>query len=637
MSVRWFPRFLLMGLLWAGLLVPSALLAQTETKSQDAPAAEAEKSDEADKTEKTEKKAPEKVVVPVFSLSSPITEKPTAEDFPFSTGSSPESFLSLTKRLRKTIDDDEVQAIVLFGSEASLGIAQVEELHQIFDELKKADKKIYAHADWLDTSRYALLSGATHLSVTPTGHLFVTGLYGEQLYLRGLFDKIGVTPDFLTCGAYKSAAEMFMRKGPSPEAEEMYGWLYDGVYDSYLSVIAEGRDVSKEQAEKWIDQGLYSAESAAEAGLIDASEQKRAFEARIRKDLGEGVTFDRRYGKAKQKEIDLSNPFAALQIWAEILGGGKKTESKKDAVAVVYVEGAIMPGSSTPSLFDAGEGAYSEPLRKALDKAAGDDTVKAVVLRVNSPGGSVVASEIILAATKRVKDKKPLVVSMGNIAGSGGYYVACGTDTIFAEPGTITGSIGVVSGKLATTKMWDKIGIHFEPIQRGKRAGMLSSAQVFTDQDRAEMQSWMVEVYEVFKGHVLAARKDRLKKPIDEIAGGRVFTGKQALELGLVDKLGGLNDAIEFAAEKADVEDYEVRTLPAPKSFFEMLAGDINSSKSDDKHLNMQPVTGLWETVLPMLKGLDPHRTRAIRSAFQQLGIVQKERVSLTMPILLCH
>lgn len=615
-----FLRSCLMILTVMGILSLTPAWAQ-ETKEKDKP--------------KEEKKAAEKVVVPVFTLQATITEKPIAEDLPFAVGSAPESFLSFTKRLRKAVEDKEVKGVVFLDGDASFGVAQMEELHQIFDELKKADKKIYAHADWLETQKYALLSGATHLSVTPTGHLFVNGLYGEQVYLRGLFDKIGVTPDFLTCGAYKSAAEVFMRKSASPEAKEMYTWLYDGLYDSYLSLIAKGRGVDKEQAKKWIDKGLYSAESAAKDGLIDATEHRRDFEARIRKELGEELTFERRYGKPKQKELDLSSPFAAIQLWAEILGGGKKTESNKDAVAVVYVEGAIMPGNSSPSLFETGEGAYSEPIRKALDKVAADDKVKAVVLRVDSPGGSVVASEVILTATQKVKAKKPLIVSMGNVAGSGGYYVACGTDTIFAEPGTITGSIGVLSGKLATQQMWDKIGIHFEPHQRGKRSGMLSSAQVFTEDEKAEMQAWMDEVYGEFKDHVLDVRKDRLKKPIDELAGGRVYTGQQALELGLVDKLGGLNDAIKFAAEQAKVEDYEVRVVPEAKSFLDMLLGDLaGETKPTDKHLNTPPIDGLWQTVLPMLEGMDPGRLRAVKATFQQLGVIQTERISLSMPIL---
>ena len=596
--------------------------AKTDTKTEDK------------KESKQEKKAPAKVVVPVFSLSARITEKPAAEELLFATSGKPESFLSFTKRLRKAVDDDEVKGIVFLSGTASFGIAQTEELHQIMDDLKKADKKIYAHADDLDTKRFVLFSGATHLAVSPTGHLFVTGIYGEQLYLRGLFDRIHVKPDFLTCGAYKSAAELFMRKSASPEAKEMYGWLYDGLYDSYLTAISKGRGVTKDKVRGWIDEGLYSAESATKAGLIDASEYPQDFEARIRKDLGEGVEFDHRYGKKKQKEIDLSNPFAALQIWAELLSGGKKAESTKDAVAVVYVEGAIMPGKGTPSLFGESESAYSDPIRKALDKVADDKSVKAVVLRVDSPGGSVVASELILSATQRVKKKKPLIVSMGNVAGSGGYYVSCGTDTIFAEPGTITGSIGVLTGKLATEQMWDQIGINFEPHARGKRAAMMSSAAVFTDDERADLQKWMDEVYEDFKDHVLAARKDRLTKPIEQLAEGRVFTGKQALEYGFVDKLGGLNDAIKFAAKQAKMEEYEVRMVPKTKSVFEILAEDLSGeTEQSDKHLHLG-AGSLWDTVLPMLKGLDPHRVRSVHRAFQQLEIIQQERMSLTMPIL---
>ena len=195
--------------------------------------------------------------------------------------------------------------------------------------------------------------------------------------------------------------------------------------------------------------------------------------------------------------------------------------------------------------------AYSTPIRKALDKAAEDDTVKAVVLRVDSPGGSAVASEIILNATKRVAAKKPLIVSMGNVAGSGGYYVACGTKTIFADASTITGSIGVVGGKLATNGMWDKIGVTWKPTKRGANAGMLSSGDMFTDEQRALLQGWMDEIYDVFKGHVVAIRGDKLKKDIDELAGGRVFTGQQALELGLVDQIGGLSDAIALRRQRS--------------------------------------------------------------------------------------
>ncbi len=308
-------------------------------------------------------------------------------------------------------------------------------------------------------------------------------------------------------------------------------------------------------------------------------------------------------------------------------------------MAIVYVEGPIMLGKAEASPFGGSEGAFSEPIRKALDEVARDEKVKAVVLRVDSPGGSAIASEIILNATSRVKEKKPLIVSMGNVAGSGGYYVACGSETVFADTATITGSIGVVSGKLATSEMWDQWGINFSANARGKKAGILSSGTKFTEDERQQMQAWMDEIYGVFKGHVLKVRGDRLKKPIDELAGGRVFTGQQALELGLVDRIGTLSDAIAFAANSAKVTDYDVRSLPKPTNFLETILEDLNGQKKDDPYLMTPTVSrgGLQgsaiDLLLPILKDLDPARARLVRQAFAQLQVIQTERVSLTMPL----
>ena len=215
-----------------------------------------------------------------------------------------------------------------------------------------------------------------------------------------------------------------------------------------------------------------------------------------------------------------------------------------------------------------------------------------MVLRVNSPGGSAVASEIILNATKRVKAKKPFVVSMGSVAGSGGYYVSMGADTIFADASTITASIGVLGGKFATTDMWNKIGITWDSSRRGANAGLLSSDAVFTEAERKKMQGWMNDIYGVFKGHVVAARGAKLKKPIDELAAGRVFTGQQALELGLVDKIGTLDDAIQHVAEQAKLKDYEVRVYPEPKNFMEVLVEEMSDGDRDPNHLAL-PASGV--------------------------------------------
>ncbi len=572
-------------------------------------------------------------IVPVFTLSGSIREKPVPEDFPFGPVRV-ESFHSLITRMNKAASDRDVAAVVILLEGTRLGYGQLEELRDAMARLQKAGKPVYTHTDWTTTGGLTLLSGVSRFSMTPTGYLFATGLHAEQVYLRGLLDKLGVQPDFLTCGDYKSAGETFMRTGPSPQAEEMYNWLYDGLFDGILRQIADGRNVDRKQAQAWIDQGLYSAESAQKAGLIDAVEYRNDFIAYIKSQHGEEIEFDKKYGKKRPPTVDLNNPFSVMQLYMQLLTGPPKRRSTGDAVAIVYVEGAINSGSPTPSLFGPSEGAYSDPIRKALEKALEDKRVKAVVLRVDSPGGSAVASEAIMQATQRVAAKKPLVVSMGNVAASGGYYVSLASDTVYADPSTITGSIGVVGGKIVTTGMWNKIGVTFHGFGRGKRSSLLSTGQPWSDDERAEMQSWMDEVYEVFKQHVVDIRGDKLAKPIEELAGGRVFTGRQALEFGLVDHLGGLHQAIEHAARKAGLEKFDVRVIPRPKNFLELMMGDLSGQSDEDKQQLSLPgmESSLWKAALPLLQGVDPQRMSVIQQAFEQLELLKQERVIMAMP-----
>ena len=582
-----------------------------------------------------------KPVVAVFSLDRPITEAPTGDDFLFgSIGAEP--LKDLVARMNKVRDDEAVKGVVLLIGDTSLGYGQIEEIRGVMDQIKSAGKEIHAHADSLSTRDYVLVSGASKISVVPTGTVVITGIRAEEPYVRGLLDLIGVKPDFMTCGAYKSAAEMFMRKGPSEESDRMTNWLLDSMYETAVRLIAEGRGVTSEKAGQWIDGGLYTAEKAKQSGIVDAVQYRQDFVAELKSKYGDDVEFNKRYGKKKDDEIDLSSPMGLFKLWARILQGPTKKPSK-DAVAIVYVEGPIVPGKPQPSPFGSSGIAYSTPIRKALDKAAGDESIKAVVLRVDSPGGSATASEIILNATKRVKAKKPLVVSMGDVAGSGGYYVACGADTIFADASTITASIGVLGGKFATTDMWNKIGITWKSYGRGASAGMLSARDVFSEAEREKIQGLMSDVYNVFKAHVVSARGDRLKKEIDQIAGGRVFTGRQALELGLVDKLGGLDHAVEHVAEQAQLDDYEVRVLPKPKSFVEMLLSDLGASDEEEDENTISISLGSlaprrslspFEAVLPYLEGFEPHRVEAVKSAFRQLSLFDEERVILAMPVI---
>ncbi len=576
--------------------------------------------------------------IAVFRLAGQLTETP-AEESLFMGGAPTLSLKDLVTRIKKAGEDPEVKALVILHEGGSLGAAQVEEVRDAIARVKIAGKGVYATADSLSMREYVLLSGATRLSVVPTADLWVTGLYGESPYLRGLLEKVGVTPDFLTCGAFKSASEIFMREGPSAEAEAMQNWLLDGMFEASLKQIALGRGVDVAKARQWINEGPYTAEKARAAGMIDAVEHRQDFENKLRSKYGQEVVFDKKYGQKQAPKVDVSSPFAFLKIWGELLGESQKKKSTKDSVAIVYVEGAIALGGSQTSPFGA-QSATSSKIRKALDETASDSTIKAVVLRVNSPGGSAVASEIILDATRRVKAKKPFVVSMGDVAGSGGYYVACASDVIFADESTITGSIGVVGGKMATADMWKKVGVRFKSYQRGENAGILSTARVFSGPERERMQTWMNDVYGVFKGHVQAVRGDRLKKPLDELAGGRVFTGKQALEYGLVDKIGSLQDAITYVADQAKLKDYEIRTVPAAKNFLETLVQESSGEDDAKPGLNLasSPLASwkgsvsIVDLAMPYLRQLDPDRIAAVKLALQRLELIRQEGVVVMMP-----
>jgi protease-4 len=486
----------------------------------------------------------------------------------------------------------------------------------------------------LSTGTYAAATGTSHISLVPTGDLWLMGLYAETPYLRGTFDKLAIVPDIEQCGDFKTGGELFTRTGPSEPAQQMNEWLFDGIYDALVKMIADARGMTPEKVRALIDNGPYTAEQALKAGLIDSVKHRQDFIAGLKERYGRSVEVVVDYGEGGDDEIP--DDFFALFAFMMKIFNPKPEAYTDPSIAIVYVEGLIQTGSAEISPFGTASGAYSTTIRKALDKAAEEDSVKAVVLRIDSPGGSALASEIILDATKRVAAKKPLVVSMGNVAGSGGYYVTCAADTIFAGENTITASIGVLGGKLVTTGFWDKLGVSWHPMQRGEMASLLSSAAPFSEKERAKIRDYMETVYATFRNHVTEARGDRLTKPIDELAGGRVFTGAQALELGLVDKLGGLEDAIKFTAKKARLGEYEIRVIPEPPNFFDLFMGDTDDDEFAWSTVNTRSLwladSPLFRDLLPTLAKTDPLRFNAILRSLRKVELIHQENVVTVMP-----
>ena len=569
--------------------------------------------------------------VAVFELKGQVTELPAAMDDPFATQAQ-ESCTSLTKRIREAAADDDVAGVVVLCESPQMGWAQSEEIHKSLAAVRAADKPVYVHDDSYTTAEFAMLSPASVLATSPEGSVLIPGLYGEQPYLRGLLDKIDVEPDFIALGDYKAAGEMFMRREPSEAAAKNTKWLYDSLYASVVEAIATGRGVSEEQATEWIDEAVFSADEAVADGVLDAAVTRDELADRIEDDLGK-VEFDKKYKVPKQKTIDLSSPFGLLNFYADLLAGPKRKTSSEPSIAIVHVNGAIQDGEPTGSPFGplgSSGGAYSGPIRRALDKAANDASVRAVVLRVDSPGGSATASEVILQAAKRVTEKKPLVVSMGNVAASGGYYVSMAGETIFVDEKTITGSIGVVSGKVATREMWENLGINFVPIARGEKADLFSTMEPFTDEQEEQMLDFMRDVYGTFKGHVEANRGEKLAQPLDELAGGRVYSGRQAIELGLADEVGSIHEAIEAARKAAKLgEEFELRVIPRPKNFIELLMADLSPTKDDGE----KPRLSLAAMAEPLFAALDPKRAEAVRMVLEQGDIVRRNKIGLISPV----
>jgi protease-4 len=547
-------------------------------------------------------------------------------------GISPElsvSLYQLLKRLEHALEDDEVTGVVITTLGFFSGMAQGEEIHRILVRFREASKPVHVHALALDTMGSAVFSAAAELCLVPTSSVHMTGLNAEAMYARGLLDKIGIEPQFLHIGDYKAAAETFTNMEPSQESRENMNRLLDGLYENLVSMIADGRGLRKSEVRRLIDESPISASQAMEAGLIDSISHRDDFIRRIREHYGENTSFLNHYGEEVRPSFEFTSPLAFLSIFSQLSKRGK--EGRKDTIAIIHVDGPILPGYGDASPFGSSGVTHSGNIRNALEEARGDDSIKAVILRVDSPGGSALASEIILEASEKTREKKPLIVSMGNVAASGGYYVSCRADTIFADPSTITGSIGVVGGKMITTGMWDKLGVNWVGYKRGKNADLLSSSSRFNESQSRKMKLLMEDTYTEFTSHVSEGRGEKLSASMNKLAGGRVYTGTQAKEVGLVDEMGGLNKAIAHAAAKAGLDHWEIRVLPRQKNFFEVLFGEGQEDHVSD--ITVESAVS-WSRSIPQLQGLlplietlDPVHAKILHQFLRRLELIHNEKV----------
>jgi protease-4 len=495
-----------------------------------------------------------------------------APEVPF--GRPPLTYRGLLEILKKAEADPLVRAVILEVKEPSVGMARLQGIRQALVRLRSGGKKLYVHTEELTQPGMVLASLADRLSIPESGLILLPGVSAEVLYLKNLFALLGIDWLVIQQKEYKSAFESFVRDRMSPELREVLEGMLDQNYQTLVENISSGRRIPAERVREAIDQAIITPQRARELGLVDAVEYRDEFEAAIRKDLGGEITLRQNYGRGS-RDLEVGNPFV---LFAQLMKVFSPPERRRGdptpKIAIVYAEGPIMSGKSQGSPFGGAGTVGSVTLVKAIEEAAGDDSVKAIVLRIDSPGGSGTASDVIWRSLMRAREKKPVIASLSDVAASGGYYLAMGAQYIVAEPTTITGSIGVIAARPNLERLLGFWGVRAERIQRGRNAGIFDVFREPSDGERGTLTDYVSGFYREFVGKVARSR-GLPEEEVEKVARGRVWTGLQAKERHLVDELGGLELAMEIARKRANLpEDAAPRVIeyPEPPDFFEILS-----------------------------------------------------------------
>ncbi len=487
----------------------------------------------------------------LMRLSGDVPEKPPMElpDF-LSSGPPPVTVTGVWRALAAAAGDPHIKAVVVEPEGIASGWAKLEEIRMDLDRFRKSGKPVFAYLRQPGSREYYLASGADRVYLGPSEPVMVKGLRAEIMYFKKTLDKLGVTVDVEHAGKYKDFGDMFTRSDMSPETREVMNSMVDGLYASLVDGIAAGRHKSAADVRAIIDQGPFTAPQALKAGLVDALMFEDQMWGEIRDRL-----------KIEPKKVTLAS-------YSRVPPSGARSQ-----VAIVVGEGDIVRGD--PGDDGIGENSLtSYGFTRMLRTLENDSIVKGVIVRIDSPGGEVTASDEIWREMNLLSKKKPVVISMSDAAASGGYFMAMTGDPIVAYPGTLTGSIGVVFGKPILRGLYDKLGITKDSIQRGQNAGIDSDYTPLSPAERQKLVDGIDESYRDFVGKVAAARHRKFEE-IELVAQGRVWLGGQAKEKGLVDRVGGLDTALELVREKAKIpagEKVGILLYPAKRSLFEMLA-----------------------------------------------------------------
>jgi protease-4 len=458
--------------------------------------------------------------------------------------------------IRRAKTDPRVKTLVVLPRAGGVLWGQVQELRGAIEDFKTSGKGVTAFLEAGGGMEYYLATAADRIVMMPAGQLDVVGVATYEVFLRGALDKLGVFPDMLHIGDYKTASNTFTEKGFTPAHREMSASMNRDWYDELVRAVAAGRKMSEADAKRAVDGGPYLAEEARKAGLVDAL----AYDDQLDDD---GPVRGTRKLEAKTYVRPDDNYGAA---------GAPR-------IALIYAVGTITSGQSAADAFGGGS-VGSDSFLMWMRRARLDPNVRAVVVRIDSPGGSAIASEVMWREIKLTRDVKPVVVSMGDVAASGGYYIAAPAHAIVAQPGTITGSIGVVTGKMVLKGTADKLGVGVDAVSDGPMSQIYSPFRPFSAEERTRVLAQMKSTYDLFVSRVAEGR-NMTPEAVHAVAQGRVWTGTQAKARGLVDELGGLDVALRIAKDRARLDasrDVSLIVYPPKRSFWEVLTNPFGTT-----------------------------------------------------------
>jgi protease-4 len=466
---------------------------------------------------------------------------------------SPPTVRAVVDSLRKAKVDSRVGGVLLVPGQTDALWAKVQEIRDAVVDFKRSRKPVVAYLEYGGDQEYYLATACDRIFLMPTSTLDLNGVANYELFFRGTLDKIGTVPDLLHIGEYKTASNTFTHTGFTPAHREMSESLTSDVYQQLVRAVADSRHKSEADVRAVIDQGPFLPENAVRAGLVDDLAYEDQIDDKVR------------LGRGRLRRLEASD-YSRVSAWSLGLNKGPR-------IAVIYAVGLIASGESHPESAQ-GSVVGSETLNRYIRTARADESIKAIVLRVDSPGGSAVASDVIWRELMLTRAQKPVVASLSDVAASGGYYIAMPAHAIVSQPGTLTGSIGVVTGKFVPGGTLEKLGVSVETVSRGLMADMNSPIRPYSAEERAKVAEQMQATYDQFVEKVAQARNTTPER-IDAVAQGRVWTGRQAKQMGLVDELGGLTRALVVAKARAKIaQDAEVELViyPPRKTLYEIVA-----------------------------------------------------------------